>query len=149
LIIAGSGTKDYEIKIKNIVSKMNLDKKIKFTGLIDDDEKLELLESAKLFVLTSYSDVHPIAVQDALVMGVPVVITVACDYPEVQEYNAGIIVQPNSKIIYEAIKKLLNNKKILNEMSNNAKKLIRERFLLSIQVEKYVKMYEKILIKKS
>ena len=145
LVIAGSGTKQYENKIGEMVKKKGLDKKIIFTGLVSDDEKLELLESASLFVLTSHSDVHPIAVQDALAMGLPVVITQACDYPEVKEYDAGEIVEENSTQISNVILKVLSDKSRLKQMSENAKRLVLERFQLKVQIKKYEQMYEDVI----
>ena len=141
LVVAGSGEPDYEKEIKQMVHELRIEKSVKFTGLVSNNEKLELLESAKLFVLTSHSDVHPIAVQDALTMGVPVVITKKCDYPEVGEYEAGIIVEPNIDSIHKAIIKMLVDENRLSLFSKNAKKLINERFLLKDQAKKYEQMY--------
>lgn len=141
LVIAGSGEPYYEKEIKQMVHELGIEESVKFTGLVSNNEKLELLESAKLFVLTSHSDVHPIAVQDALTMGVPVVITKKCDYPEVEEYDAGIIVEPDVESIHKAINKILYDENRLNIFSKNAKRLINERFLLKDQAKKYEQMY--------
>ena len=108
LVLAGSGTKEYEIEIKKMVNKLKLENNVIFTGLVTENEKLELLESASLFVLTSHSDVHPIAVQDALAMSLPVVITQACDYPEVLNYDAGVIVNEDVNQITDAILGIIN-----------------------------------------
>lgn len=148
LVIAGSGTQQYENQIKELVKTKKIENKVKFTGLVSDDEKLDLLESAELFVLTSHSDVHPIAVQDALAMGLPVIITHACDYPEVEEYNAGVIVNENIIEISNSILEILKDKTQLKKMSDNAKKIIVEKFQLDVQVKKYEQMYKDI-IKKS
>ena len=117
LVLAGSGTKEYEIVIKKLVSKLGLKENVIFTGLVTENEKIELLESASLFVLTSHSDVHPIAVQDALTMSLPVVITHACDYPEVKEYDAGIIVDEEINQITDAILAIINDDEKLKIMS--------------------------------
>ncbi len=145
LVLAGSGTKEYEEKIKGLVKKLKLQNKVIFTGLVSEDEKLEILESASLFVLTSHSDVHPIAVQDALVMGLPVIITVACDYPEVKEYDAGLIVDEDVNQITNSILSVINNEEKLVKMSENAKRLVLERFQLKVQIKKYEKMYQDVI----
>ena len=94
--------------VEKMVNKLKLENNVIFTGLVTENEKLELLESASLFVLTSHSDVHPIAVQDALAMSLPVVITQACDYPEVLNYDAGVIVNEDVNQITDAILGIIN-----------------------------------------
>lgn len=145
LVLAGSGTKEYEKTIKKLVAKLKLEKNLIFTGLVTENEKLELLESASVFILTSHSDVHPIAVQDALTMSLPVIITEACDYPEVEEYNAGKIVTEEINEITNAILEIVVDKEKLEEMSKNARKLILERFQLKVQIEKYDEMYKDVI----
>lgn len=141
LVVAGSGSEDYVKKLKKLTGELNIEDFVSFTGFVTEDEKLELLESAKLFVLTSHSDVHPIAVQDALTMGVPVVVTESCDFPEVVEYNAGVLVKPDVVSIYYGLSKMLENDTILSLLSQNAKKLVEEKFLLEKQIKKYEEMY--------
>ena len=145
LVLAGSGTKEYEKKIRKLIKKLGLENEVIFTGLVTENEKLEILESATLFVLTSHSDVHPIAVQDALTMALPVIITEACDYPEVKEYDAGLIVDEDVDQITNAILGVINNKEKLKKMSENARKLVLERFQLKVQIKKYEEMYQDVI----
>ena len=42
LVLAGSGTENYEKEIKKLVKKLGLEKNVKFTGLVTEDEKLQL-----------------------------------------------------------------------------------------------------------
>jgi len=147
LVIAGSGESDYVQKIKRNVRDLGLTNKVKFTGFVSHDEKLTLLKSAKLFSLTSKSDIHPRAIQEALTMGIPVVISKESDYPEVEEYKAGILVNLDFKEIASAFKKLLLNKEELDIFSKNAKKLIKEKFLVEDQIKKFETIYNEILSK--
>ena len=137
LVIAGSGESDYVQKIKRNVKDLGLTNKVKFTGLVSHDEKLTLLKSAKLFSLISKSDIHPVAVQEALTMGIPVIISKESDYPEVEEYKAGILVNLDFKEIASAFEKLLLNEEELNIFSKNAKKLIKEKVLVEDKIKKF------------
>jgi glycosyltransferase involved in cell wall biosynthesis len=145
LIIAGSGEENYIKKLKNLVLKLGLENSIKFTGFVTEDEKLQLLDKSIFFILTSHSDVHPIAVQDALAMGKPVIVTKECDYPEVSEYNAGFEVDPTIESISEAIEKILSNKSKIQTLSKNAKKLTHEKSLMEVKIKEYEKMYKKAI----
>jgi glycosyltransferase involved in cell wall biosynthesis len=147
LVIAGSGQEEYVEKIKKNVIDLSLTNKVKFTGLVTQDEKITLLKFAKLFSLTSKSDIHPRAIQEALTMGVPVVISRESDYPEVEKYNAGVIVNLDFKEIAHTFEKLLQNEDKLRLLSLNAKKLINEKFLVEDQISKFEKIYQNILSK--
>ena len=124
---------------------MGLEKKVIFTGLITENEKLDMLESASLFVLTSHSDVHPIAVQDALTMSLPVIITEACDYPEVKDYDAGLIIDEDVEQITNAILSIIDDEERLKKMANNARRLVLEKFQLKVQIKKYEEMYRDVI----
>lgn len=141
LIIGGTGSEKYERDMKTLVKKLLLHENVKFVGFVTHDEKLELLKHAKLFVLTSRSDLHPIAIQDALAMGTPVLITKACDYSEVDEYNAGLTVDSTVDSIFHGLKKILSTGNF-EELSANCIKLIHERFLIENLVDKYDQMYK-------
>lgn len=141
LVIAGSGDADYVGRIKELVRDLQLSESVRFTGLVTEEEKLELLYSAKLFVLTSVDDIHPRAVQDALATGLPVLITKVCDYPEVDEYEAGMTVELNLNAIYHSLLKMLENEERLAVLSQNAKRMIKEKFAMEDQIKKYERLY--------
>ena len=125
-----------------MTKKLRLEKSVKFAGFVNGYEKLQLLESAKLFVLPSYSDVTPMSITEALTMGVPALVTKNCDYPEIEKYNAGIIVEATVESIFQGLIKILNNKNNFSTLSNNAKKLVAENFVYDERkINKYEEMY--------
>ncbi|MGY5146761.1 MAG: glycosyltransferase [Candidatus Nitrosopumilus sp. bin_7KS] len=144
IIIAGSGEEKYVSKIKSIVKELKLETFVKFTGFVSHDDKLELLKNSTIFVLTSFSDIHPRAVQEALTMGLPVLITENCDYPEVEEYECGKIVQANINSIYNGINEILDGIE-KKEFSKNAKKLILDKFQMEVQIKKFETMYQNFI----
>jgi glycosyltransferase involved in cell wall biosynthesis len=145
LVISGTGDPEYVEQIKKHVKKLDLENWVIFTGLVSQDEKIILFKSAKLFSLISISDIHPRAIEEALTMGVPVVISKESDFPEVMEYNAGIIVNRESKLIADSFEKLLEDDSLLEELSKNAQKLIKENFLLENQITKFEQVYSSLI----
>ena len=109
LVITGTGIKKYVDEIKELSKKLKINNVVKFTGFISEDAKLELFESAKLHVVTSHSDVHTTTAIESLAMGIPVVITKASDFPELDEYKAGITVDSDSNSVCHAVEELLND----------------------------------------
>jgi len=147
LVITGTGIKKYVDEIKELAKKLKIDDQVKFTGFISEDAKLELFESAKLHVVTSHSDVHTTTAIESLAMGTPVVITKASDFPEIDEYKAGITVDLDSNSVYNAVEELLNNEEKLKEYSKNTKKLINDKFLLESKFKEYEKMFLEVIKK--
>ena len=141
LVIAGSGLESYENKIKELTRELGIENRVKFSGFVLGNEKLQLFESAKLFALTTYSDVHPLAVVESLAMGIPVVITKFCDFPEIAEFNAGKIVDADVDSIASAFEQIMENNQNLKMLSNNAKKLFTERFLFEKEPKEYERLY--------
>lgn len=145
LVIAGTGSDDYVNKIKELAREMNTDNNVKFTGFVTEDEKLELLESSKLFISTSHSDITPVASVEALLMGLPVILTKACDFPAVDEYKAGILVDSDADSVLNALIRMLDDESILSEFSQNTKKLIADKFLLEPNLKKYEQMFLNVI----
>ena len=96
----------------------------------------------KLFILTSHSDIHPVASIEAIAMGAPLILTKISDFPEVDEYQAGILVDENVDSIVNALLRMLEDKSVLSEFSKNAKRLMMDKFL----IEKNVKQYEEMFL---
>jgi glycosyltransferase involved in cell wall biosynthesis len=117
-----------------------------FTGFVSENEKLELLELATSFITISHSDVHTIAAQEAMAMGVPIILSKASDWPEIDEYNAGMTIDIDVKSVEIAIKKMLNDEN-LSTYGENAKRLIKDRFLIESLIPKYEKMFKDVIEK--
>ena len=148
LVIVGTGNKQYVKTIKHLVNELNIQDSVKFTGYVTEAEKIELLSSARLFVTTSQSDIHTTTAIEALAIGKPVVITKNSDFPEIDDYQAGITVESTRESIFNAISELLDNKTKIQKFSDNAKRLVEEKFLLENQIEKYENMFSKVITKK-
>lgn len=146
-IIAGSGTSEYENELKDQVRGLGLSEKITFTGFVEGDNKIELLQGSDLFVLPSYSENFAIAVAESLAGGTPVVITPEVQISEyVKEYNAGVIIPNNLINFKEAILDLINNPSKINELQFNATKLVDEKFNWVKIAKDLLKEYKNILV---
>ena len=148
LVIVGTGNKQYVKTIKHLVDELNIQDSVKFTGYVTEAEKIELLSSARLFVTTSQSDIHTTTAIEALAIGKPVIITKNSDFPEIDDYQAGITVENTRESIFNAISELLDNETKIQKFSDNAKRLVEEKFLLENQIEKYENMFSKVITKK-
>ena len=148
LIIVGTGNEQYVKTIKRLVNELDIQDFVKFTGYVTEAEKIDLLSSARLFVTTSQSDIHTTTAIEALAIGKPVVITKNSDFPEIDDYQAGITVESTHESIFNAISELLDNETKIQKFSDNAKRLVEEKFLLKNQIDKYENMFREVINKK-
>lgn len=73
LKVAMIGTGDLDEEVKTLASSLHLDKNIDFLGFLDNPYKI--LRSAKIMVMTSRTEGTPMAMLEAMALGVPVVST--------------------------------------------------------------------------
>ena len=142
IIIAGPSTDDYKNELIRIVNKLKIANSVKFIGSVHGSEKAQLLRHAKIFALTSYGDIHPVALLESLLMGNPVLITKNCDFPEIEEYDAGVVVDATFESVYAGLVKILKSDEKLEEYSKNAKKLANDKFLFENKVIDYENLFQ-------
>ena len=122
LIIYGDGSQRETLQ-KYIDSK-KMGAKIIMPGTVNDVQRV--LAKAKLFILTSEYEGMPNAMMEAMAVGVPIIATdCPCGGPKelIRNKDQGVLVECN-KIdeLSKAIIKTVNDKKLLEKMSVNAKK---------------------------
>lgn len=82
LVIAGPDEGGYEAIVRGLVETAGISTEVSFTGPVSGSAKYQLLASADLFVLTSYSEGLPMAPLEAMASRVPVALTHECNLPE-------------------------------------------------------------------
>jgi glycosyltransferase involved in cell wall biosynthesis len=83
LVIAGPNFGNTEEALKGIVEAGHIAGRVTFTGMLDNRLKWSALAASSLFVLPSHSEGFSVSVLEALAVGVPVVISANCNFPEV------------------------------------------------------------------
>ena len=143
LIIIGAD-EGYLYTIKHLIKKLNLGKKLKILGYVEEDEKYVFLKRADIFCLTSYKEGLPISVLEACANGTPVIISRECNIPEVEQYNCGFITSNDPTEVAEKIDFLLKEESERKKMSNNCRKMVTEVFSWDSIVEKLESLYENV-----
>ena len=142
LLVAGPdkfGTREHMESI--LRSNGVLDRTV-FTGLLTGEDKLAAMSCADLFVLPSHSDVLGIAVMEAMAARLPVVITSACEFPEVSENGAGLVVDVNEEAVAGAIGRLLSDADLCGHMGQRGHKLVAERFTWQATADTMIDLYK-------
>jgi glycosyltransferase involved in cell wall biosynthesis len=128
LVIAGHGDRWYENKIKNQVLDLQLTEDVLFTGMVTGAEKFRLLKSSDLLILASRSEGLPHAVLEGMAARKPVIITPACNLPEVEERQAGFVIPEDAAMLAGVIRRLAADPRLREKMGENGYNLVQDRF---------------------
>ena len=123
----------YEVYIKRLVKKYNLQEKILFSNALYGDSKWGAILASKGMVLASHGENFGISLVESLSLGKPVLTTYKVNIArDILKYNAGLISKDTisnfSKILIKFDKL---NKKELMKISNNALNCFKNNFDLS------------------
>lgn len=140
-IICGEGNLMDEIQ--KIIRTEKLETKVILTGWIPHDKLSDYLNEMKLLVLPSYTEGLPNILLEAMACGTPVLATPIGAIPDiVKEGETGFLLKSNDpKHIADRVIKLLNQPELLEKVSINSYKYVRENF----SYEKTLQVWQKIL----
>ena len=145
LVIAGPSEGGYAKKLKELFGRMGLIDNVLFTGMLLGEDKISAFYNSDIFVLASYGENFGISVLEAMACGLPVVITNHVGlYPDVLEYQAGIVSACDDQEIAGAILKLLASASLRKAMGKQGLSLAQDRFTLDRIAGKMNDLYEAI-----
>jgi glycosyltransferase involved in cell wall biosynthesis len=127
-IIVGSGY--MKEQLSNIVKSMNLEKKILFTGFVENDVLLELQKCADVSVVPSLFEPFGIVALEAMAAGSPVVVSDTGGLSEIVDHDStGVKVYPNNPdSLSWGVTKILLDKNYSKHIRKNANRKIREKY---------------------
>lgn len=131
-------------KVKRLIRDNGLDRQTLWTGLLSREECLEALLDADIFVLTSRHEAHSMAMNEALAMGVPIVITDTVQFNDLEKYGAGLICPREPEHIANAVKHLLSQPIEARKLSEAGRRLVGERLAWPRVAEAMAKVYTDI-----
>jgi glycosyltransferase involved in cell wall biosynthesis len=123
------------------------DEGICFPGLVTGDDKLALLSRASVFILPSYHENLPVAIIEAMAMGIPVVSTVVAGIPElIEEGVNGFLIQPgDTPALAERIVRLLEDGDLRRAMGAANAVKARQRYHPRVFANKIALVYREVL----
>lgn len=116
--------------------------RILLVGALYGEEKFAALVDSAVFCLPSRQEGFSVAALEALVCGVPIVISKASNFPEVGPAGAGLVVNLDSVEIAEGLLKVLASERIRDEMAQAATSLVRDSYVWPQIAARLVAHYE-------
>ncbi|WP_341531522.1 glycosyltransferase (plasmid) [Nostoc sp. UHCC 0302] len=137
LLLLGDG--ELRNFLENRIAELGLKERVHCLGELKSDDVLALLSIANIFIFPSLYEAMPMALLEAMSLGLPIV---ASDIPAMQEVlgDAGILLPANSvEEIVKAIRQVLGSSKLANHMRECS---LKRAYLFSL--EKMVESYEEL-----
>ncbi len=122
-------------EVKDVVEKSPLKEDIIFTGRLDDDTMMVLMQFAKALVMVSFYEGFGVPVIEAMQLGTPVICSNTTALNEVAE-NAALKVNPKDiQAIVHAMQEINDNPEIIKTLVNKGKEQA-QRFNWDISAQK-------------
>ena len=129
LVIAGPDSEGMQDRLAGLVARDGLKDSVLFTGMLGGPMKWSALAAAEAFVLPSKSEGLSVSILEAMGVGLPVVVTTACNLPEVEQYQAGWQIEPTLDHLTSALAELLHNSPVENSgVGARGAALVRARY---------------------
>lgn len=104
LVLAGPNDGDHLQEVLALVQKLGLEDQVEYRGVVEGEEKAQLLKSADLFILPSFSENFGVVVAEALAHGVPVISTLGTPWQGLVENKCGWWIPSDPEAIALALK---------------------------------------------
>ena len=113
------------------------------TGMLTGRERLLAFAAADIFVLPSYAEGLPRVLIEAMACRLPLLITPGCNFPEVAELDAGLIVEPTASELAGGLKHLLGLDADEREaIGARGRALVESGYTWDVLARKMVTVYE-------
>jgi L-malate glycosyltransferase len=137
LKIVGDG--DCREDLQQLTKELEIDKQVEFTGMLTEDQLVNLLAGLDIYVHASFGETMSTAIMQAMACGKPVI---ASDVPGINNMIinnvTGILVPiADAALLYEKIKSLINTPTIATTLSVNARAYAEKNFSNEIMFKKY------------
>ncbi|MEA5578978.1 hormogonium polysaccharide biosynthesis glycosyltransferase HpsP [Anabaena sp. UHCC 0451] len=146
-VLAGTNPQDpiYEEKIKSKIENSPLKSHTTITGFVTGETKAGLLQAADLFVLPSYYENFGIAVAEAMVAGVPVIISDQVHiYQQIIDSDSGWVGTTDVESILNLLTAALSNLPECQRRGLNAQKYALQNFSWDAIAQQVIQAYQEI-----
>jgi glycosyltransferase involved in cell wall biosynthesis len=133
--------------LERFVAENRLDANVTFLGALNHDQTREQLMQADIFALASFAEGVPVALMEAMAMGIPTVSTCIAGIPElIRNEVDGLLVAPSSvEALSAALERLFLHPDLRKQMSASARARVMEYSNLAPNLELLASVFERHL----
>ena len=137
----------YEKYLEQLILKLNLKKRVIFTGTLDEKQMCERYLKSHVYVSASSIENSPNSLAEAMILGVPSVASYVGGVPNMMDHGKeGFLYQHDAPYMLSYfISKIFEDDNLAMNLSENSVKRASKVHDIDSNVEKLVKIYEEIL----
>lgn len=140
-VIAGSDD-GYLPSLKKLIKKYRVEKKVTLLPATHGENKRLLFKASDIFVYPSYSEGFSLGILEAAAVGLPLILTEGCHFPEASKAGAAITVMGNSQQLGMALQKVTHSPSLRKKMGYQAKALIQKKYSMPAIGKQLLKVYQ-------
>ena len=145
LVIAGAGDPAYETELRTTAAALGVADLITWTGHVEGDRKAELFATADVFALPSSQENFGIAVAEALVWGVPAIVShEVAIASEIEGAGAGVALPIDARAFADAIIRYATHPESRLAAGSKAATLARESYSWQSCAERLETLYRAV-----
>ena len=145
LIMAGPDD-GYLAETERFIKENHLENRIKLVGMLTGNDKLAAFADADIFALPSHSEGFSIATLEALISGVPSLLSDRVGFGEaIRANNAAHLIDLNVASIVAGLTQMLDNQTYCQELSQNGITLVKNNYDIEIVAKRLFEEFEKII----
>jgi glycosyltransferase involved in cell wall biosynthesis len=139
LWLVGDGR--FKSVVEESIRVKGLERAVRFWGSVSD--VVAILKRVDVYAHISFNEAHPVAVLEAMSMGLPIVALRAGGLPElICDEVTGLLVDGSVDDIASAIRRLLNDRERARGLGRSAQAAVRAKYQWSVIAEQYVRIYQ-------
>ncbi len=143
LSIAGSGSREYEAKLRGQIDRLELASEIAMLGDIRGEEKQQMFERTDVVVVPSFTENFAIVVAEALAHGAAVIASTGTPWKEVERVACGLWVSNDPASLADAISKI--NSMPLAEMGERGRRWMAADFSWEKCASEMIALYKNLV----
>jgi glycosyltransferase involved in cell wall biosynthesis len=125
------------------IRSLGIESRVHVLGAVYGTDKVALLQHAQCFCLPSRQEGFSMAIIEAMALGLPVVITESCHFPEAAEVGAGEVVPLDSRAVAGALVRLLQDDIVRARCGVAARDLTRARYQWTAIAQGFLEAYQR------
>ncbi len=129
--------------LENLAKETGVTTKVTFGGFVDQETIAKTLRESDIFVLPSFAEGIPVALMEAMAIGIPVIATYVGGITElVVDQQTGQVVFPSDPVaLADAIGRYVDDQAFCKTIAHNARKKVETEFNIEDQVDKLAQLF--------
>lgn len=147
-VLAGGNPQDpaYEQAVRQLVKDLGLGDRVTFPGFVTGSAKQALLQAAAVFVLPSYYENFGIAVAEAMLAGLPVVVSQGVYiWPDIVAGDAGWVCELTVESVASALRESLEQPSLRARKGHQARIYAQEHYRWAAIAQQTLMAYQRVL----